>query len=101
MHGISKVLFAAGALAGVVGSAVAQDKVGVPLCDEFLAKYEACITSKAPAEAQVQMKQMIGTMRTAWKSMADNPQTKPQVETVCKQSTDAIKQQSAALGCQW
>jgi hypothetical protein len=33
--------------------------------------------------------------------VADDPQSKPELEMACKQSADAIKQQTIAIGCQW
>jgi hypothetical protein len=85
----------------VAAPAAAQDKVGVETCDAFIAKYEACLTAKLPAASQPAAMDGIKQMRTMWKSMASQPSTKDQLSGLCQQTADAIKQQTASLGCQW
>jgi len=70
--------------------AVAQDKVGVEACDTFLDKYQTCVKDKA-GDQRAQLEQMITQLRTQWKQMAADPQTKPSLETACKQSIEAVK----------
>jgi hypothetical protein len=72
-------------------AAVAQDKVGIEACDTFIEKYDACMKDKVGAQ-RAQFDQMITQLRTSWKQMADNPQTKPSLEQSCKQTTKSIKQ---------
>ena len=69
---------------------MAQDKVGVELCDTFLDKYETCVKDKA-GDQRAQLEQMIGQLRTTWKQMAADPQTKPSLEAACKQSIESVK----------
>ncbi|MFI4999774.1 MAG: hypothetical protein ACHQK9_07825 [Reyranellales bacterium] len=79
-------------IAGIVvgPAAFAQDKVGVELCDTFLDKYQACVKDKA-GDQRAQFEQMIGQLRAQWKQLAADPQTKPSLETACKQTIEAIK----------
>ena len=80
-------------------TASAGDKIGVPECDDFIAKYEACVSGKVPEVARAQFQSMLKTWRTQWKKAADNPQTKGTLAAICKQSAE---QQAAALktyGC--
>lgn len=75
------------------------DKIGVPECDDFIAKYESCVSSKVPEMARAQYKSAIEQWRASWKKLADNPQTKGSLAAACKQAAD---QQTAALksfGC--
>jgi curli biogenesis system outer membrane secretion channel CsgG len=77
----------------------AGDKIGVPECDDFIAKYDACVSSKVPEAARAQYKSAIDQWRSSWKKLADNPQTKGTLAAACKQAAD---QQAAALktyGC--
>jgi hypothetical protein len=92
---------AAAALAISAGSAYAADAIGIPACDDFLTKYDACISAKVPAEQQAQTKAALDGMRAQWKAAAANPQSKTALETGCKQMADAVKQQTAALSCAW
>ncbi len=72
--------------------------VGVPECDDFLAKYDSC-TSKVPEMVRAQYENAGKQMRDQWKKLADNPQTKGTLAAACKQ---AVEQQAAAwkmYGC--
>jgi hypothetical protein len=77
------------------------DKIGVPECDDFIAKYDACVSSKVPEIARAQYKSAIKQWKDAWRRQAENPQTKGALAAACKQ---AAEQQAAALkpyGCAW
>jgi hypothetical protein len=71
--------------------AYAQDKVGIEVCDIFLDKYQACVKDKAAGDQRAQLDQMIGQLRTQWKQLAADPQTKPSLEAACKQTIDSVK----------
>jgi hypothetical protein len=82
-------------------TAPAGEKIGVPECDDFIAKYGACVSSKVPEAARAQYKSAIDQWRTSWKKLAENPATKSTLAAACKQ---AATQQEAALksyGCTW
>ena len=74
------------------------DKIGVPECDDFIAKYEAC-ASKVPEMAREQYLNALKQWRDSWKKLADNPSTRASLASACKQAAD---QQAAAwkmYGC--
>jgi cytoskeletal protein RodZ len=74
------------------------DKIGVPECDDFIAKYDACL-SKVPEMARAQFKSSIDQWRASWKKLAENPETKSTLAAACKEAAD---KQTAALkqfGC--
>jgi len=74
------------------------EKIGVPECDDFIAKYEAC-ASKVPEFARAQYKDGVARWRAEWKKLADDPETKGTLVAACKQ---AMEQQTAAwkaYGC--
>jgi predicted transcriptional regulator len=77
------------------------EKIGVPECDDFISKYDACVSSKVPEAARAQYKSAIDQWRASWKKLAENPATKGTLAAACKQ---AAEQQAAALksyGCSW
>jgi hypothetical protein len=77
------------------------DKIGVPECDDFITKYDACVSSKVPEAARAQYKSAVAQWRASWKKLADNPATKGSLAAACKQ---AAEQQATALksyGCAW
>lgn len=76
-----------------------SDKIGVPECDDFIAKYDECVSGKVPEVARAQYKSAIEQWRTSWKKLANDPATRAQLATTCKQIAE---QQNAALksfGC--
>ena len=80
-------------------TASAGDKIGVPECDDFIAKYESCVTGKVPEMARAQYQSAVKQWKESWKKLAENPQTKGSLASACKQ---AQAQQEAALksfGC--
>ena len=75
------------------------DNIGVPECDDFITKYDACVSNKVPEMVRAQYKDAIARWRTEWRRMANDPNTRGQLAAACKQ---AAEQQSAALksfGC--
>ena len=82
-------------------TASAGDKIGVPECDDFIAKYEACVSGKVPELARAQFQGAVKQWKDSWKKLAENPATKGSLAAACKQ---AREQQEAALktyGCTW
>lgn len=77
----------------------AADKVGVAACDEFLTKYEACISAKVPAAGQEAMKAQFDITRDSFVQMSKNPSTKPSLEPACKQVGEQMKTALQAYGC--
>ncbi len=84
---------------GTTTTAPAGDKIGVPECDDFIAKYDACVSSKVPEAGRAAAKSAIDQWRASWKRLADKPATKGTLAAACKQ---AAEQQAAAMkpyGC--
>ena len=87
--------------ASTPATTAAGEKIGVPECDDFIAKYDACVSSKVPEQARAQYKSAVAQWRASWKKLAENPATKGTLAAACKQ---AAAQQEAALksyGCSW
>ena len=82
-----------------VTATVSSDKVGVPECDDYLAKLEACITGKVPEAARAQYQASMEQTRKSWREMAGNPQTKAGLAQACKMAVDASKQTYKTFGC--
>lgn len=70
------------------------DKIGVADCDDFIAAYDACVSSKVPESVRAQYKTSIEQWRTSWRQLATNPNTKATLAQVCKQ---AAEQQRVAM----
>ena len=75
---------------------------GVAECDEYIKKYEACLTTiaaKAPQAAPA-LKSSFEAQRNAFKSAAATPQGKATLPATCKQATETAKS-STSQWCTW
>lgn len=77
----------------------AGDKIGVPDCDNFLAKYEACVTDKVPAANRDQFQASLTQWRASWKQLAANPQSRPTLEAACKSAVEQARTSMKAYNC--
>lgn len=81
----------------------AADSVGVPECDEYIKKYEACLTSiaaKAPAAAPG-LKSAFEAQRNGFKQAASTSAGKSSLAGVCKQAIETAKTATSAYACTW
>lgn len=84
-------------LAGVT-TAHAQS-TGIASCDDFLTKYDACVSSKVPEAQRAMYKTQIDQTRKTWIDLAKNPATKASMDSTCKQTLDATKASLTTYGC--
>ncbi|MFL6255906.1 MAG: hypothetical protein ACJ74T_12915 [Pyrinomonadaceae bacterium] len=82
-------------------TAATGEKIGVAECDDFITKYEACITGKVPAAQQALFKSSIEQWRSSWKKLADNPTTKSTLVSICKTQLEQSKTALSSFGCAW
>ncbi len=75
------------------------EKIGVAECDEYLDKYEACVSGKVPAAQRAQYESSLAQVRKSWRDLAANPQTKASLASACKMATEQAKQSMGAYGC--
>ncbi|HEX8709979.1 MAG TPA: hypothetical protein VF723_17190 [Pyrinomonadaceae bacterium] len=76
------------------------DKTGVAVCDEYLEKFEACL-SKVPEAARAQYKSSFEQTRKTWRDAAATPQGKAGLTQGCQAALNAAKQSMGAFGCSW
>lgn len=82
-------------------TASSGEKIGVPECDDFIAKYDACVSSKVPEAARAPYKSAIDQWRTSWKKLAENPATKGTLAAACKQAAATQEAALKSYGCTW
>ncbi len=75
------------------------DKIGVAECDDFIAKYEACISSKVPEAARAQFNTSIKQWRDSWRQAASTPQGKAGLAQGCKMIAEQSKASLKPFGC--
>jgi hypothetical protein len=82
-------------------TAATGDKIGVPECDDYLDKYETCVSSKVPEAARAQYQSTLAQTRKSWRDLAANPQTKASLAAACKTATESARQSMKTLGCEF
>jgi len=84
------------------GSATtAGDKIGIPECDDYIAKYETCVRGKVPEQARAALESSLKAARDNWKKAAENAQSRGTLAAACKQASDAAATSMKAYGCTW
>lgn len=76
-----------------------SQSTGIAACDDFLQKYDTCVTSKLPEAQRATYKTQLDQTRKMWVDMAKNPSAKPAMEGSCKQTMEAIKASLQSFGC--
>ena len=72
---------------------------GVPECDDYMAKYLACVDSKVPEAARASLRQSLDQTKAQWKQAAATPEGKSTLAMACKQMTETAKTSMTAYGC--
>jgi hypothetical protein len=76
----------------------ATASTGVAECDDYLAKYQACLAAKVPAAAQAALEQSLATTRDVWKqTMAAGG--KDALKASCEMARNASRPSMQAYGC--
>jgi hypothetical protein len=83
----------------MLSTGLSAQTTGVAACDDFLKKYEACVTSKIPAAQKATFQGQLDQMRKAWSDAAKAPGAKATLESTCKQSATQMKASMSAFGC--
>ena len=94
---------AAPANTGSSTTASTAPDTGVAECDEYITKYEACLTEIAKKNPQVEpsMKQAFEAQRTGFKQAAATPQGKAALAGTCKQAITTAKTATAQWCTNW
>ncbi|HMH43748.1 MAG TPA: hypothetical protein VK557_09715 [Pyrinomonadaceae bacterium] len=79
-------------------TAPSGDKIGIPECDDYIAKYEAC-TSKVPEAGRATYKNSLDQVRASWKKLAADPATRSSLAAACKQATETAAASWKMYGC--
>lgn len=79
------------------------DSVGVAECDDYIKKYEACLTSIAAKAPQVEgpMKTAFQAQRDGFKKAAETPAGKATLKDVCTKAIETAKASTSMYACTW
>jgi hypothetical protein len=74
---------------------------GVPECDDYIKKYEACITEKVPEAGRAMIRQQLDATRAQWQQAASTAEGKAGLAAGCKMASDMARTAMQAYGCSW
>lgn len=83
----------------MLSTGASAQTTGVAACDDFLNKYEACVTTKVPAAQKATFQGQLDQTRKTWTDLAKNSSTKPALEGSCKQTSEQMKAALQNYGC--
>ncbi len=84
-----------------VAPAASAVVIGVPECDDYLAKWESCLSTKVPEASREQVKVALDATRDGWKRAAETPEGKSGLAAACKSASELAATQVSAYGCSW
>jgi hypothetical protein len=75
------------------------EKIGIPECDDFITKYDACVSAHVPEAQRAQYKESLTQWRKTWRQLAENPMTKGTLAAACKQAAAEAKTSMKSYNC--
>jgi hypothetical protein len=75
------------------------EKIGIAECDDFLAKYDDCVTKNVPAAQRGQYETSLKQWRDSWRQLAKNDMTKGTLAAACKQALEQAKTSMKSYNC--
>jgi hypothetical protein len=73
--------------------------IGVPECDNYLANYDACVSSHVPETARAQYYSALQQTRDSWRKLAADPKTKGTLAAACRQAAQEQAVTLKSYGC--
>ena len=87
--------------ASQAADASANGEFGVKICDDYMAKYTACVSSKVPETARPQMSQALEQTKIQWKALAATDAGRQALTAACTQALALAKSTTQVYGCDW
>jgi len=75
------------------------EKIGIAECDDFLAKYDDCVTKNVPEAQRAQYESSLKQWRDSWRQLAKNDMTKGTLAAACKQALESAKSSMKSYNC--
>ena len=91
---------AKGSSNSAAATASRSEKIGIPECDDFIAKYNACISDHVPAAKKAEYKENIDAFARTWKQLMANSD-KNTVAAACKRHRDMARENMKSFGCEF
>jgi hypothetical protein len=78
--------------------ATAQE-IGIPVCDDFILRYETCIETRIPDNARAQFTETLTQWRLQLKSLAGDIDNELTLTGQCNQMIEEARASLAGFGC--
>ncbi|MBF0493331.1 MAG: hypothetical protein HQM15_11215 [Deltaproteobacteria bacterium] len=75
--------------------------LGVAECDDYIARYQKCVTEKVPEKAKKAYREGLEVTLNYWKTQTDTPEGKMGLVTACKVAYMGSRTTMAAFGCEF
>src|SRR5215204_3998320 len=83
------------------GTTASGDKVGVAECDEYIQKYEACVSGKVPEATRATYTTSLETMRSRWQKGAETLLGEAALARGCEQALEQANTNMGSFGWSW
>jgi hypothetical protein len=80
-------------------STTSGEKIGIAECDDFLAKYDDCVTKNVPEAQRAQYESSLKQWRDSWRQLAKNDMTRGTLAAACKQALESAKSSMKSYNC--
>ena len=84
--------------AAVPAVAATGESLGIPECDDYLTKYQACVSDKVPEASRAALEQSLQMTRDGWKQ-AIAAGGKDQLAAACTTMREQSRASMTAYGC--
>lgn len=78
-----------------------EEKIGISECDEFIAKYRACIFDHVPDAQKTQYRENIDGWAKAWRQIAAKGMSKETQAAACKRHIAQARETMKSFGCEF
>jgi len=82
-----------------VTASIPASAIGIPECDDYLARYEKCLAGNIDASARPVLEQNLSQTRSSWKTLAATEQGKSSLAQVCRTASASTKGLAQQFGC--
>ena len=77
-----------------------SEKIGIPECDDFIAKYNTCISDHVPEAKKAEYKENIDAFARTWKQLMANSD-RSTVAAACKRHSEMARENMKSFGCEF
>ena len=82
------------------GTVANAEKIGIPECDEFVAKYETCIAEHVPDAKKKEYQENIDVWRSIWRDMAAKSNDRATLAAACKRKVEQAREALKSFNCE-